>query len=138
MMVNGLLDNHGKMFYAKIDGKGYRGKIAVFDGLVYLCQDKLFDNHQTHHDRLGYAYSVFINKGTEMDLYKIGCKLFSIYDGHTKNKDRNRSEILTLWMQFNKEDTELIGGISAIRDEVRALFNLKVSEAKNRIAINGK
>ena len=73
-----LLGADGKYFTAEIKGIKCKGRIAVEDNYVYLCQNKL-DGRRCK-EKYGYNYSYFIEKGTETYLELVGITNLKLWD----------------------------------------------------------
>lgn len=80
-----LLGADGKYFTAEIKGIKCKGRIAVEDNYVYLCQNKL-DGRKCK-EKYGYNYSYFIEKGTETYLELVGITNLKLWDYLPKERE---------------------------------------------------
>ena len=68
---------HGRKFTAIIEGKKVEGKISIYAGHVYLCQNKYANSSLSAAHRLGYKYASMIGKYYS-DLHTYGVKDFTL------------------------------------------------------------
>ena len=70
----GKTNFNGSGFRCLIDDVQVEGKVSVYKGEVYLCQDKFEGGYIN--ERFGYKYSYYIGEGSELDMAFTGVSNF--------------------------------------------------------------